>query len=560
MTGVLGTSASLTHYRLHLQLQILDHIFKDAIITSAGPSQRGLTAVDRQNGRELDSIMPHRPGRLAEGLQSMGTDNQNGIPLPATNHRQHNNGHQGSVPPQWPRYVPRWARPTPRSRWYRFGLWYARRTCGELVMLLILIMLPFTSIGVAVQYGDSWSRPTDSSDRSGREASSVTSAIAIGAPTTSHERQKAEAFVRSRHQQDIQSVDFAVYAAPESRVKLRFRNRQTQAVFSPAPQIYPEPMPAPTTHWTLMTQQSSPSDSSVTTVENSNIQEDVQDLATASKKRRPTVSATCSEDSRKMNAAQEDSFDHWGVKLLYSLRHRSLQSMQIEKQWCLEHACSEDGKDEENLCINGTKVLKESEKKTCEWCWDNTTLTTPNVAKLDHHCNEVAKRSLIFLSIICGMLLLSILTIMALLALQRIKHMRKHMMTRKHDDLASSEPSQAGAAIAHKGPSNDTAGRTPKRMKLQKKSSHRLEPSDEKKPSISGAQIDKVLVMPRAIPYAIDEQVFADIHTMGHGRLLQDSNSQEDALGLSRTSSRRERVISSGSEPTPLRGVYRKPA
>jgi hypothetical protein len=427
-------------------------------------------------------------------------------------------------------------------------------------MSLILIMLLFTGIGVAVQYGDSWSRPKDSGHRSGGEASSATSAIAIGAPTTSHERKNAEAFVRLCQQHNVQSVDFAIYPAPASSVRLGFHNRQTQTVFSPAPQMYPVPMPAPTTHWTLMTQQSSPSDSSTTTVEKSNMQEDVQDLATPLEMRRPTVSATCFEDSGKVNAAQEDSFDHWGIELLYSLRRRSLQSMQIEKQWCLEHACSEDGKEEGKLCINGTKLLKESEKKTCEWCWDNSTLTTPHVAKLDHHCNEVAKRSLIFLLTICGMLLLSIFTIMALLALQRIRHKRKHRMARKHDDLASSEPSQTGAAMAHKGPSSDTAGRIPKRMKLQKKRSHRLEPLDEKKPRISGAQNEKVLVMPRAMPYTIDEQVFADIHSMGHGRLLQDSNSQEDALGLSRTSSRRERVISSGSEPTPLRGVYRKPA
>ena len=48
--------------------------------------------------------------------------------------------------------------------------------------------------------------------------------------------------------------------------------------------------------------------------------------------------------------------------------------------------------------------------------------------------------------------------------------------------------------------------------------------------------------------------------TLGQGRLFQDSNSQEDGLGLSRTSSRRERAISSGSEPMSLGVVHRKPA
>ena len=421
-------------------------------------------------------------------------------------------------------------------------------------MSLILIMLLFTGIGVAVQYGDSWSHPKGSGDRSGGEASSATSAIAVGAPT-SHERKHAEAFVRSRQQQALQSVEFAIHPAPRQW----FRNRQTQTVFSPAPQMYSVPIPAPTTHWTLMMQQFSPSDSSTTTVEDLNMQKDVQDLATPLKKRHPIVSATSSEDSGEMNTAQEDSFDHWGIDLLYSLRRRGLQSMQIEKQWCLKHACSEDGQDEEKLCINGTKLLKKSERKTCELCWDTSTLTTPHVAKLDHHCDEVAKRSLIFLLAICGMLLLSILTIMALLALPRIRHMQKHRIARKLGDLASSEFWQAGA-LAHEGASKDTAGRNHKRMKLQKKGPHRLEPLDENKPRISGAQDGKVLNMPHAMPYVIGEQVFADIHRMGHGRLLQDSNSQEDELGLSRTSSRRERVISSGSEPTPLRGVYRKPA
>lgn len=149
---------------------------------------------------------------------------------------------------------------------------------------------------------------------------------------------------------------------------------------------------------------------------------------------------------------------------------------------------------------------------------------------------------------------------MALLALRKLRRMQKRRLARKLCGSEFSEPSQAGAPIAQKRASNDTAERNPKRTKLQKKRSQRLDPLDERKSGNASAQNEEILIMPRAVPHAIDEEVFSDNHNIGQGRLLQDRNSQKDGLGLSRTSLRRERAISSGSEPISLGVVHRKPA
>ena len=117
---------------------------------------------------------------------------------------------------------------------------------------------------------------------------------------------------------------------------------------------------------------------------------------------------------------------------------------------------------------------------------------------------------------------------MALLALRKLRHMQKSRVARKLSGSESSGPLQAGDPKAQqKRASNDTAEKSPKRTKLQKKRSQRLNPLDEKKSGNASAQNGKVLIMPRAVPHAIDEEVFSDIRTMGQGRLLQDSNSKK---------------------------------
>ena len=479
-------------------------------MTSAGPSRRGNTTVDGQDEHDLDDMMPHSPGSLVGGQQSTETVDRNGPPPPSTtNRRSRNQGHQGPV------VVTRTPRPNRRSFCYRFCLWLSRLKWKAIFAWMFIFMVLMTCIGTLLDSGNS----------PGRETSPAVLANSTGAPTTSYEPNVAEHLDHSHQQHDIQTAGFTVYAATASNVKATdstlaqewFRDRQTQTAFSPAPGLYLVPISAPSVHWTLTTRYSSPSDSSATAVEWPKLQEWSRDLSAASKESEADLGARGPGDTSEVVAPQEKSditsLDHWGVEILYFLHRRSLRNMQIEKDWCMNNTCNQN---ETRLCINGTKLLNKFETQTCEWCWDNSTnKTIPHLAKLEPHCDEFSERSLRVLLTICGVLLLSMLIIMALLALRKLRHMQKRRVARKLSGSEFSGLSQAGAPTAQKRASNDTAEKSPKRTKLQKKRSQRLNPLDEKKSGNASAQNEKVLMMPRAVPHAIDEEVFSDIHNIG---------------------------------------------
>ena len=429
-------------------------------MTSAGPSRRGNTTVDGPDEHELDDMMPHSPGSLVGGQQSTGTVNRNGPPPPSTtNPRSRNQGHQGPV------VVTRTPRPNRIPLCYPFCLWLSRLKWKAIFAWMFIFMVLMTCIGALLDSGDS----------PGGETSSAVLANSTGAPT-SYEPNVAEHLDHSHQQHDIQTAGFTVYQATASNVEATdstlaqgwFRNRQTQTAFSPAPGLYLVPISAPSAHWTLTTRYSSPSDSSATAVEWPKLQERSRDVSAASKESEPHLGARGPGDTSEVVAPHEKSditsFGHRGVEILYSLHRRSLRNMQIEKDWCMNNTCSQN---ETRLCINGTKLLNKFATQTCEWCWDNSiNKTIPHLAKLEPHCDEFSKRSLRVLLTICGVPLLSMLIIMALLALRNFSHMQKRRVARKLSGSESSGPSQAGDPIAQKRASNDTAEKSPKLTKL----------------------------------------------------------------------------------------------
>lgn len=246
-------------------------------MTSAEPSPRGNTTVDRQDQHELDDMMPHSPGSLIGGRQRMGTVDWNDPPPPpsTTNPRSRNQGHQGPV------VVTRTPRPNRRSLCYRFCLWLSRLKWKATFAWMFIFMVLMTCIGALLDSGDS----------PGGETSSAVLANSTGAPTMSYEPNVAQHLDHSHQQYGIQIAGLAAYPATVSNVEATdstlaqewFRNRQTQAAFSPAAELYLVPISAPSAHWTLMTRYSSPSDGLARAIEWPKLQERSRDLSAASK-------------------------------------------------------------------------------------------------------------------------------------------------------------------------------------------------------------------------------------------------------------------------------------
>ncbi|KAL2051732.1 hypothetical protein ABVK25_007888 [Lepraria finkii] len=224
-------------------------------MTSAEPSPRGNSTVDRQDQHELDDMMPHSPGSLIGGQQRMGTVDRNDPPPPpppsTTNPRSRNQGHQGPV------VVTRTPGPNRRSFCYRFCLWLSRLKRKATFAWTFTFMVLMTCIGALLDSGDS----------PGGETSSAVLASSTGALTMSYEPNAAQHLDHSHQQCGIQIAGFTAYLATVSNVEATdstlaqewFRNRQTQAAFSPAPELYLVPISAPSARWMLMTRYSSPS-------------------------------------------------------------------------------------------------------------------------------------------------------------------------------------------------------------------------------------------------------------------------------------------------------------
>ena len=226
---------------------------------------------------------------------------------------------------------------------------------------------------------------------------------------------------------------------------------------------------------------------------------------------------------------------------------------------CVKNVCSN------NLTLasrcNNNVPADEYERKECEWCWNNSSHAShPNGTALLTHCKEVVDHSIRTLWIV-GSLCLLPLVIISMILLKRciISQKRKRAAAKQLSNLALSFESGGDHTVLDPTSGNNNAYREmakkdPKRCRLQKL---RKKAWEEKQGMDITATGDRGLIMRPDIPHSIDTEIFSNIRGMGQGKFLEGSNSQEDSLGLSRTSSRRERVLQSRNATVPIILVHR---
>lgn len=115
----------------------------------------------------------------------------------------------------------------------------------------------------------------------------------------------------------------------------------------------------------------------------------------------------------------KENFNRWGVGILYGLHKRALShALQVQKAWCIHNTCS-TGHDLQAICNNtmqGTESQKKDkdsfERQECDWCCDENVFPakiSTQKAEIDKYCTNGSKHAAAFLSIVCCLVLVSII-------------------------------------------------------------------------------------------------------------------------------------------------------
>ena len=321
------------------------------------------------------------------------------------------------------------------------------------------------------------------------------------------------------------------------------------------PGLYLIPIPASYPQESAILQSTSHFESSPTTPPKPQVQEHARDpFVTFS-----SISTTADRKATPLTDKHRP-FVFGGVTILPASDHISFRDHLLE--FCVKNVCSS------NITLaarcNNSVPETEYERKECEWCWDNSThVYHPKGLALLIHCQEVVDHSVRTLWIVGSLCLLPLLIISIILLRRCITSQKRKRAAEKHlSKLARNlEPGEFGGDHTELDPTRrnndgdrEVTKKNPKRCRLPKM---RRKGWEEKQGMDITAPGDRDLITRPDIPYSIDTEIFSNIRGMGQGKLVEGSNSQEDSLGLSRTDSRRERVLQSRNATVPIILVHR---
>ena len=321
------------------------------------------------------------------------------------------------------------------------------------------------------------------------------------------------------------------------------------------PGLYLIPTPASYPWESAILQSTSHSKSSPTTLLKPQVQEHTRDPFIAFS----SISTTADRKATPLKD-KHHPFVFGGVTVLPATDHMSFRDHLLK--FCVKNVCSS------NITLaarcNSSVPETQYERKECEWCWDNSThVYHPKGRALLVHCQDVVDHSIRTLWIVGSLCLLPLLIISIILLRRCITSQRRKRAADKHlRKLARNlEPGESGGDLTELDPTrrnhdgdHEVAKKSPKRCRLQKL---RRKGWEEKQGMDMTATGDRNLMTRPDIPHSIDAEIFSNIRGMGQGKLVEGSNSQEDSLGLSRTDSRRERVLQSRNATVPIILVHR---
>ena len=257
------------------------------------------------------------------------------------------------------------------------------------------------------------------------------------------------------------------------------------------------------------------------------------------------------------------AFVFWGVTMLPPSNHITFSDRIFI--FCVKNVCSTNTT-LASRCNNGIPEAV-YERKECEWCWDNSShVYHPNGTALHVHCQEVVKHSVKTLWIVGSLCLFPLLIIATILLRRCIASQKRKRPAAKHPRKSTQgfKPGKTGGSGGDHVMLNPTGGNNQKGREVARKSLKwcRRQKSGskigEKEQEIDmTATKDRNMITRTDMPHSIDTGIFSNIRGMGQGKLLEGSNSQEDSLGLSRTSSRRERVLQSRNATVPTILIHR---
>ncbi len=364
-------------------------------------------------------------------------------------------------------------------------------------------------------------------------------------PTTSPLTSGANRFSQTHHAQIRQY----------STISLDATSRDSTISQAWVPGLYLVPMPVSNPRRSIMLQSTSLSESPSTRLQKPQLQEHgPHPFATFS-----SISTTAGPKATAPTC-KHPPFVFWGVTILPSSNHISFRDRLFI--FCVKNVCSMNTT-LASRCNNSVPEA-EYERKECEWCWNNSShVYHPNGTALLIHCRGVVDHSIKTLWIVGSLCLFPLLVISIILLKRCITSQKRKRAAAKRLSKSTQgfEPGESGGDHTVLDPSSrsndkdrEVAQKSPKRCRLQKM---RRKASEEKQGIDMTATGDRSLIMRPDIPYSIDTKIFSNIRGMGQGKLLEGSNSQEDSLGLSRTSSRRERMLNSRSATVPAILVHR---
>lgn len=419
-----------------------------------------------------------------------------------------------------------------------------------LISLAVVIMIAFGLYFSSAMYVIcSWLFPEmDNANisKSGIAYSLATSSPSI-IPTTSPLTSSTNRYSQPHHAQIRQHSTSSVDAIPSDSTS-----------YSWVPGLYLIPMPMSHLRESAILQPTSLSESSPTTLQKQQLQEHVPHPFVAF----PSISTTAGP---KATAPMEKypPFVFWGVTMLPPSNHISFSDRIFI--FCVKNVCSTNTT-LASRCNNGVPEAV-YERKECEWCWDNSShVYHPNGTALHVHCQEVVKHSIKTLWIVGSLCLFPLLVISIILLRRCIASQKRKRAAAKRLSKSTQgfEPGQTGGfggdhVMLDPNPSNsdkehEVARKNPKWCRPQQM---RRKFGEKKQEIGMTATKDRNMVTRPDIPHSIDTEIFSNIRGMGQGKLLEGSNSQEDSLGLSRTSSRRERVLHSRNATVPAILVHR---
>ena len=330
------------------------------------------------------------------------------------------------------------------------------------------------------------------------------------------------------------------------------------ASYAWVPGLYLIPMPVSHLRESAILQSTSLSQNSPSALQEQQLQEhEMHHLATFS-----SISTTAGPKATAQ-AAKHPPYVTWGVTMLPPSNHKSFSNRILI--FCVKNVCSLNT----TLAAMCNDSVPEAvyERKECEWCWDNSShVFHPNGTAIHVHCQEVVKHSVKTLWIVGSLCLFPLLVISIILLRRCIaSQKRKRAGARRLSKSTQRfEPGRTGGFGGDHARLDPTRSNNDKDHEVPRKNPKWCGPQKlrgkvggEKQENGITATEDRNMNTRSDTPHSIDTEIFSNIRGMGQGKLLEGSNSQEDSLGLSRTSSRRERVLHSRNATVPAILVHR---